>query len=167
MIFLRLDENVSHRIAEAAKVVGIPQDLKIETAHGQRESGLSDVDWVRRFAQRGRAQDVRVAFSGDGRMRENEAERVALEDAGVVLFFAPGKGFWRELRKEGQAAYFIRWLPKLLEIAKASNPGQQYKLPGSFTPRADLKPLASIASKSVLRPGRPRRDRKLPLLDRS
>lgn len=166
MIFLRLDENVSHRIAEAARAIGIPQDLKIETPHGQRESGLSDVDWVRRFAQRGRSDDVRVAFSGDGRMRDNEAERVALEDAGIILFFAPGKGFWRELRKEGQAAYFIRWLPKLLEIAKASKPGQQYKLPSSFNPRADLRPLAPIALKRVLRPGRPRRNRKLPLLDR-
>ena len=101
MIFLRLDENVSHRIADAARAIGIPQDLKIETAHGQRESGLSDVDWVSRFAQRGRSRDVRAAFSGDGRMRDNEAERVALEDAGIVLFFAPGKGFLARVEEGG------------------------------------------------------------------
>lgn len=157
MIFLRLDECVSHRIADAAKALGIPQSLKFESPHALGEKGLKDVPWMARFAKRGRAADRRVVFSSDGRMKSNEVERAAAEAAGLVVFYAPRFSFWRHLHSRGQAAYFIRWLDKMVSTAEAANPGDQYQMPSTFNVKAQIKLLPSVLRAQPRRPGRPRK----------
>jgi hypothetical protein len=155
VILFRLDENVSYKIAEAAVAVGIPQELKLETPYSRGETGEPDVAWIRAFAKRGGKKAIRCVFSGDGQIRNNEPERAACEDAGLVLFFAPSPTWWRDLRKEGQAAYFIRWLPAMVQIARKAVPGSQFKLPGTFSPKEDLVPLPRVAStQKAVRPER-------------
>ena len=88
MIFLRLDECVSYRIADAAKTIGIPEGVVFETPQHRQETGLEDVSWIAGFAKRGKPTDRRVVFSCDGRLRLNEVERAAAESAGLIVFYA-------------------------------------------------------------------------------
>lgn len=166
MIFIRLDENVSHKIGEFAEGVGIPHDVVIDTPEKLRQRGLADVDWMTAHSQRGGRRDVRIAFSGD---TFTDRERAVAETLGISLFYTPFM-YWRPLRRMGQAAYFLRWLPTIIEIAKANPPGSQFRLPGHFNPRANLRPLRSITGRMTVRPGRPRKPRKVapaPLLDKA
>lgn len=157
MIFIRLDECVSHRIADAAERIGIPQTVKFESPERRGEKGLKDVPWMLRFAKRGKAVDRRVVFSSDGQMKFNEVERAAAETAGLIVFYAPRFDFWRHLHSQGQAAYFIRWLGKIVETAETAQPGQQFQLPSTFNIKTPIKALPSVLSSKPRRPGRPRK----------
>lgn len=159
MIFIRLDENVSFKIVEAAKLIRIPQGVELESARATGDEGEPDTAWIAKFATRGRGTDVRVVFSGDGQMRSNIAERVALEEAGIVVFFAPQPA-WRDLGRAGQAAYLLRWLETLAETAKTAPTGAQYHLPNSFNIEVPIRKLPSAIKR--LPPRKPRRRKSKP-----
>lgn len=154
MIFLRLDENVSYKIAEAAVTIGVPQGLQFEAPQTLGQTGMKDIPWIEALSKRGRPQDVRCVFSGD---RLTEPERAAAETAGLIVFFAP-VWWWRKLRRLRQAAYVLIWLEAMIEMAVSNPSGSLIQLPMTFSPRADLKPMASVL-RTVSRPGRPRRPR--------
>lgn len=153
MIFLRLDENVSHKIAKAAKLIRIPPGLDLESARAAGDEGKGDTAWIELFASRGGPEDIRAVFSGDGRMRANTVERVALESAGLVVFFAPQPA-WSNLGRFGQAAYFIRWIEKIVEIARTAPPGAQFHLPNSFNVEVPVRRLPSAVKRLPARKSR-------------
>ena len=153
MIFLWLDECVSHKIALAAETVGIPQGVQLDAPQLLGETGAKDVAWLEAFSKRGKATDLRIVFSSDGMMRHREAERAAAEGAGLIVFYAPSPQYWRGLRARGQAAYVIRWLDAMISVAKEASRGDQFQLPASFSARTTLKPLGSVM-KSKPRKGR-------------
>jgi hypothetical protein len=157
VIFLRLDENVSHRIADAAERIGIPQGLQIEHPHRTKERGMKDIPWIKAYAARGKRGSIRVVFSADENMRFNEPERLALQEAGLIVFFAPIP-WWRGLHRQGQAAFFLRWMLRMVEVAKVSAPGDQFRLPDHFRVDVALKPLPRVGAEARRR----RRQRRPP-----
>lgn len=165
MIFIRLDENVSHKIGLAAELIGIQRGITFESPHSMNELQLPDHHWMALMGARGGPRDVRIAFSGDG---FNEAERATAEINNITVFYTP-KMFWRPLGCAGQAAYFLRWLPTIIAMAKANAKGTQFQLPRSFNVDADVTTVPRILAKKVVRPGRPKKPRTIapaPLLDR-
>lgn len=141
MIRIRLDENLSHKIAQAIRALRIPSDVKIESALEEKESGLSDVSWIELFTRRG----GRCVLSGDGMMHYREPERAALEAGGLVAIFVPVPRFWRPLRKWGQAALILRWYPVIEIMARTAEPGSHWRIPPSFSPDiTKLRPMAKV-----------------------
>ncbi|RYD41047.1 MAG: hypothetical protein EOP83_34415 [Verrucomicrobiaceae bacterium] len=158
MIFFRLDECVAYKIALAAETIGIPQSVAFEAPQLLAQKGVEDVAWMEAFAKRGKATDLRVVFSSDGMMRHREPERMAAINAGLIVFYAPKAAFWRQLRKRGQAAYFLRWFDTMLALAAAGTPGDQYQLPPSFSANPALRPMPPMTN--VVRKGRPPKAKK-------
>lgn len=154
MFFFRLDEGISYRIAEAARLIGVPQDLAFETPVHAGLTGEKDPIWIERLSQRGKAGDIRCVLSAD---RLSEPERAACESAKLVVFLVPGPRWWRELKHLSQAAYVLRWLPSMIEIAKALPAGSIVQLPASFAPRANLRPLKPVIVKRARKGPRPRK----------
>lgn len=144
MIFFRLDECVAYKIAVAAKEVGIPQDVKFEAPQTESQNGVQDIAWMKLFAERGGKNDKRVVFTSDGMIKHREAERAAAVTAGLIVFYAPRAAYWRPLKKRGQAAYFLRWFDRMMDTARAAQPGDQFQLPASFSAGSTLKPLGSV-----------------------
>lgn len=164
MIFIRLDEGISQHIADFARRIGIPPHVQIETPAALDERSLSDESWMELFAKRGRARDLRAAFSADG---FTPAERALAETLQITLFTTP-KMFWRPLKSIGQVAYFLRWLPRLIELIETSAPGTYYRLPPSFNPARKLKAERPMLGRTVVRKGRPKTPKpppRAPLLD--
>ncbi|WP_296595518.1 hypothetical protein [Phenylobacterium sp.] len=162
MIFIRLDENLSHHIAAFATKIGIPQHVVIEAPVPLNEQGLPDATWMELFAKRGRPRDRRAAFSADD---FTPAERALAEELGITLFSVPAS-FWRPLKRLGQVAFVLRWLTRMIELIEQHPPGTQFRLPRSFNPGSKVQPLDRIRDKKVVRPGRPRRPKRMPLLER-
>jgi len=144
VIFFRLDECVAYKIALAAKEVGIPQDVKFEAPQTESQTGVQDIAWMKQFAERGGKNDKRVVFTSDGMIKHREAERAAAITAGLIVFYAPRAAYWRPLKRRGQAAYFLRWFDRMMETARAAQPGDQFQLPASFSAGSVLKPLSSV-----------------------
>jgi hypothetical protein len=165
VIFVRLDENISHKIGLAAELLKIPGQPAFETPTGLNELGLPDEHWMARFGRRGQSRDRRIVVSGDD---FTEPERITAELNKITVFYTP-KMYWRPLGHIGQAAYLLRWLPSIIEIAKSNQAGSQFQLPRSFNIDVAPKLLESLKTKVVTRPGRPRLVRApapTPLLDR-
>ena len=101
MIFIRLDENVSYQLGHFAEKIGIPQNVVFDSAHQTGQAGMLDPDWMTRHSKRGRARDLRIAFSADN---FTDAERALAEVLKITLFSTPYM-YWRPLRRLGQTAY--------------------------------------------------------------
>lgn len=161
MIFIRLDANVSHYIADLARKIGVPQGVVLEAPKPLNEEALPDTTWMERLADRGGPRDLRAAFSADN---FKPHERALAEELGIILFSVP-RSYWRPLLRNGQVALVLRWLPRIIELVKTSPPGSQYRLPPSFNPAVRVRLEPRILEKKVVRSGRPRKARPLPLLD--
>lgn len=154
MIRIRLDENLSHKIAQALRALGLPSDVKIESPHEQGEAGLDDVSWIETFSRRG----GRCVLSGDGMMRYREPERAALEAGGLIAIYVPVPAFWRPLRKLGQAALIVRWYPVIEELARTGTPGTHFRIPTSWSPDlSKLRPMPRVVARARKGPSDPAR----------
>jgi uncharacterized protein YecE (DUF72 family) len=155
VIFILLDEGVSPKIAEFAGKVGIPQGVVLDTATSMGQRATPDQDWMTLLSKRGSAADRKVAFSADS---FTDAERALAETLKVTLFSTP-RMFWRPLRRLGQAAYFLRWLPRMLEMTATHPAGSQFRLPSHFNTASVIRPLPSIIGRKTVRTGRPAKPR--------
>lgn len=167
MIFIRLDENLSPKIGRAAEVVKIRQDVVFETPHDDGSLGAADVHWFSEFGKRGGPADLRIALSQDG---FTDPERVVAELNKITVFYTPRTRYWRPLKKVGQVAYVLRWLPRIIELAEASEPGTQFILPPTFNTKAQVrtyKPLLGRKSRRGRSLGRRKPAGPLPLFDKS
>jgi hypothetical protein len=164
VIFIRIDENVSHKIADVAKAIGIPQGVIFETPFSRGETGVKDIPWIGDFATRGKPTDIRIVFSADAFMYFDISERLALQDAGHVVFFVH-QPWWRDLARMKQASYFFRWFERVLEIAAGASPGDQFRLPKHFDVEAPIKPLRRRGGEKPRPPRKVRAPRPAPLLD--
>lgn len=164
MIFVRLDENVSYRLGEFAAAIGVPQNVQFDAPHLRGETGATDPDWMTAHSARGKPSDLKLAFSADD---FTDAERALAEFLKITLFSTP-KMYWRPLKRLGQTAYFLRWLPRMLELAALHPSGSQFRLPRNFGSGPGLVPMKSILSRKTIRSGRPRKPKTpipLPLLE--
>lgn len=158
MIFVRLDENISYKIAPAAELLRIPGQPAFESALKLGQRGLADEHWMAIFGRRGKQDDRRIVFTADAFTVQ---ERVTAEVNAVTIFYTPTR-FWRPLGRLGQAAYILRWMSRSLDLAKVHAPGAQFQLPRSFNTRLEPRVLPSIlerAARASVR-GKPHRARR-------
>jgi hypothetical protein len=132
LTLIRFDENLSQRLVVALRAYGLPPGISIEHANEAGQNGVHDVDWLPRFKTAG----GRCILSGDTKMRGKIAERMALQEAGFVTIFPPKGSWYADLKRHGQAAYFIRWMPEIARLAQKAEDGQHFELPATF----DLDP---------------------------
>lgn len=128
MTLIRFDECLSHRIVEAMRALGPPAGITLQHPGEVGEQSLADVDWIASF----RAAGGRCIVTGDPKMRGRIAERAALEASGLVAIFPPIKGWYDRLKRYGQAAFLIRWLPEIARLAQEAEPGSHFRLPPTF-----------------------------------
>lgn len=129
MTLVRLDENISFKIAKAWRVLDLTKELQFETPKERRELGYQDVDWISAFASRG----GKCLISGDAKMRNIVFERAALQASGLIAIFPPAGHFFRDLRAAGQAGYLTRWLLVIQDIATTADVGEHFRLPADFS----------------------------------
>ncbi len=92
----------------------------------------SDVPWIKRFSQAG----GKVIISGNTRMMSVEAERLALVEEGMIVFFPDGS--WNGLRFFDKCALLLRWWPQLAEIAKTASAPSFWRIPATWKSEAGI-----------------------------
>lgn len=125
---IRLDENLSHRIADALIAYMANRD-GFEVSHNRYEAqGEKDPSWIKKFA----AGDGDIIISGDWQILQHWPDLVAYTESGLISFFPPS-GFGK-LFGHGRASFIIRWWPTIIEKAKTSQRGDIWRLPMTWTP---------------------------------
>ncbi|WP_426024596.1 hypothetical protein [Brevundimonas sp. PWP3-1b1] len=126
---VRIDENVSRRVASALKGFMVSQDgFVVDHVRDHHPPGTSDPSWIRQFA----AEGGHAIVSGDARILQHWPDLVAYMESGLVSFFPPAK--FDDLKGPGQAALIMRWWPAIVERAKASSASQCWRLPLDWNP---------------------------------
>lgn len=166
MIFLRLDENISPRVGRCVEAVKIRQDIDVQWPGKDGSLGAPDREWMKALGRRGKESDLRITISQDG---FTDLERIDAELNKISVFYVPHRSFWGKLRKVEQAAYMLRWLARIIELAETSPAGTQFALPPTFNTKVKVrtyKPLLTRKNRrgSALR--RKRQPKPAPLLDR-
>lgn len=97
----------------------------------------SDVPWVRRFAGDG----GRVIISGDARMKRFPHERLALVEAGMIVFFVSEKwNSWQFCRK---CSLLIHWWPAIITTGKNAKPSEFYRIPATWAENQKLEKISN------------------------
>lgn len=86
----------------------------------------SDAPWVKRFAAAGGT----VIISGDKKMRSNTAEREALVEAGMIVFFFDPA--WNNMPFCDKCAMLLRWWPTLLQTAATAASPSFWRVPATW-----------------------------------
>jgi len=126
---IRLDENISHRVAEALKAFlanrpGFELSC-VRDVHGPK---TPDPDWLRKFAE----NDGDAIVSGDPHILQHWPNLVAYLECGLIAIFPPAE--FGQISGYGKAAFLIRWWPAIIEKIKTSAPGTAWRPPMSWTP---------------------------------
>jgi hypothetical protein len=166
VIFIRLDENISPRVGRCAEAVRIRQGVDIQWPGKDGTLGAPDPEWMNALGQRGREADIRISISQDG---FTDPERIVAEVNKISVFYVPERRFWGDLKKVEQAAYLLRWMGRIIELAETSPPGTQFALPATFNTRVKVKAYKPLLGRKNRRGSTLRRKRRptpAPLLDR-
>lgn len=125
---IRLDENVSHRVADAL-LAYLANRTGFEVSHCTYSNpGDSDPSWLRGFA----ADDGDVIISGDAQILQHWPDLVAYTESGLISFFPPTA--FGKMKGYSRAAFILLWWPAMIEKAKISQRGDRWRLPMSWTP---------------------------------
>jgi PIN like domain len=133
---IRLDENLSYRVANAVKAIVADRDGFQVTHNTIVAQGVKDPHWLKKFA----SEDGDVIVSGDWNILQNWPDLVAYTESGLISFFPPS-GFGK-LFGPGRASFIIRWWPAIIEKAKCSERGDRWRLPMAWTP--DITKIEAI-----------------------
>jgi PIN like domain len=127
---VRLDENLSYRVANALKAfLSNRTGFEVTWVRDSNPPGTDDPTWIRKFALEGGYAVV----SGDGNILQKWPNLIAYAESGLISFFPP-PGFQHQLTGFAQAALLIRWWPSIIEKAKISDRGTCWRLPMGWTP---------------------------------
>lgn len=97
----------------------------------------SDVPWVQRFSGDG----GRIIISGDTRMKRIPHERLALVEAGMIVFFVSEKwNSWQFCRK---CSLLIHWWPAIVTTAKNAKPSEFYRIPANWADKQKIEKIAN------------------------
>lgn len=134
---VRLDENLSYRVANALKAfLADRTGLSVDWVRDHHPPGTKDPSWIRQFADDG----GHAIISGDYQILQHWPDLIAYIESGLVSFFPPPN--FDKLRGFGQASLMIRWWPVMVEHAKSAPRGTCWRLPMHWTPEpAKLQPL--------------------------
>lgn len=126
---IRLDENVSPRVAKAILALAEGRQ-RFEVSHVREVHGpkTADADWMMSFAQEGGTAIV----SGDYNILRHWPDLIAYKESGLIGFFPPPAfNGWTGYAK---AALLIRWWPSILEKIQRSSRGDTWRIPSRWTP---------------------------------
>lgn len=126
---VRIDENVSYRVANAVKaVLANRTGLCVDHVLDHHPPGTSDPSWIRQFASDG----GNAIISGDTRILQHWPDLVAYRESGLISFFPPPS--FDKLKGYGMAAMVLLWWPAMVEKIKISERGDTWRWPMSWTP---------------------------------
>ena len=86
----------------------------------------NDSPWVKRFAAAG----GQAIVSGDSKMRTDRAEREALVQTGMVVFFFDPA--WNQFKFCDKCAMLLHWWPCALEVAEAAPKPSFWRIPATW-----------------------------------
>lgn len=133
---IKFDENISPKIVEAIRALEKSSDLELGSVLADYGGGQPDPDWMFRFRDEGGIAMV----SGDHNILQKKVNLVAYTESGLVSIW-PDTG-WPKLKLWGQAALIVRWWTVIRARIDASEPGDRWRIPMSWTPNVDaLKAL--------------------------
>lgn len=126
---IRLDENVSPRVAKA--ILALTERRRgFEVTHVRQVHGpkTTDEDWMAYFVREGGTAIV----SGDYNILKHWPDLIAYKESGLIGFFPPPAfNGWTGYAK---AALLIRWWPSILEKIQSSSQGDTWRIPSRWTP---------------------------------
>lgn len=132
---IAFDEHVPPRALDAIRSLLEDKkhgDIEIVSARDYADPpATSDVPWLRKFKE----DSGEVVITGDKKIRGRLAERQALIELGLIVFFVPPK--WKNWRFMKQSAFLLLWWDVIVQVAKTANPGDCWELPGILTPSVE------------------------------
>jgi hypothetical protein len=150
LLKIRLDENISHRIASA--VIAVAGNRSGYEVSCVTPGSGPDPDWIKKFAEEGGT----AILSGDHNILQHWPNLIAYTESGLISFFPPSE--YEHLKGFARAAFLIRWWPAIVEKTKQSKSGDRWRLPMNWR---DTDPNKMISIKD------PRVDGDKKLLDTS
>lgn len=135
---IRLDAQISYRVANALKafVSNRSGGLVIDWVGDDNPPGTTDPTWIRKYSESGGI----AIISGDGKILQNRADLVAYIESGLIGFWVPHR--FDDFKGYAQAAILLRWFPAIVEKVKASERGDCWQFPMSWTP--DIKTFKQL-----------------------
>lgn len=126
---IRLDENISYRVADAIKAyMANRPGFEVSWVRQDNDPGTSDPAWLTKFA----ADGGDAIVSGDARILQHWPDLVAYTESGLISFFPPPQ--YAELVGYGKAAFILRWWPAIVEKIKGAERGDRFRMPYSWAP---------------------------------
>jgi len=110
-----------------------------EKGHGER----SDTPWIEKFAAAG----GRVIVSGNTKMRQVPHERLALVQAGMIVFFFEAR--WSQWGFFRKCALLLHWWPVVVKKLKSAKPKEFWCVPCSWEANGKLRPLSNEDQKKL------------------
>jgi len=92
----------------------------------------SDVPWIKRFAKVG----GKVIISGNTKMMTVHAERLALVEERMIVFFPDPS--WNGLGFFDKCALLLRWWPDLARVAKSASAPSFWRIPATWKSDAGI-----------------------------
>ena len=118
------DRTQSPYLARAAGEVLTFLGHKFEHSRGRYpERDPGDIAWMGELGREGNW----VVITGDDAIRRNPAERRAWREMRLTTFFL--QPAWMGARMEEQAWRLLRWLPRLIDIARSETIGTGLSVP--------------------------------------
>ena len=126
---IRLDENLSYRVADAIKAYTANRPgFEVSWVGDDNPPRTGEETWLKKFADEGGDAVV----SGDWNILKRWPDLVAYTESGLISFFPPPP--FRELRGYGKASFILRWWPSIVEKTKESERGDRWRMPYSWQP---------------------------------
>ena len=97
----------------------------------------SDVPWIKRFAAAG----GKVIISGNTEMKNVQHERLALVQAGMVVFFFDGK--WSQWKFFRKCSLLIHWWPEIAKKLKRAKPATFFHVPLNWSERSKIRKVST------------------------
>jgi hypothetical protein len=144
---IAFDENVPIALVRAFRTFAAERQFKRTLGQFEIESAKdytpnvddpdyvknNDVPWIKRFAKAG----GKVIVSGNTKMKYVPHERLALIDAGMIVFFFDGQwNNWTFFRK---CSLLIHWWPEIAKKVKRVKPPCFWHIPLSWHERSKLR----------------------------
>jgi hypothetical protein len=126
---IRLDENISFRVANALKAfMANKTGFEVSCVRDDHGPKTPDPSWLNKFAD----NDGDAIVSGDPHIIQHWPNLVAYLESGLIAIFPPPE--FLKLSGYGRAAFLIRWWPTIVEKIKMSERGRAWRPPMSWTP---------------------------------
>jgi hypothetical protein len=97
----------------------------------------SDVPWIKRFAAAG----GKVIISGNTDMKYVPHERLALLQAGMIVFFFDGK--WNQWKFFRKCSLLILWWPEISKKLQRAKPATFFHIPLSWNEKSKLRKVST------------------------